>query len=304
MRNVNVRPRPGSGKVLSSCRDAFHAKGNRAELVFENCILEGLGDDAFNISTHCSCIVKVRSGSRIEVRQAFPLQFMPMCVGDEVVVMSPETNELIGSAVIEQIKWTDGEGIAKYENRFRGRAPLLRLVLEKEIPNLKKGMVIWGRQTANPKSLVKGCKIRRSCRFQTPVRLENCDVEAYMTFYGDKSEGPGPEWFEIVDSTIKSANVGDFLATSVGAGGFEGSSGKPEWEITPEKAQLKRVTITGNEIWGSLRIRKAFDVEIHGNRIVYERGEPISVEACGSVRESGNRHTRTPVDDLKKKQAP
>jgi len=53
--------------------------------------------------------------------------------------------------------------------------------------------------------------------------------------------------------------------------------------------------LADDEIWGGLRIREARDVEIQGNRIVYEKDEPISVEFCGQVDVSSNSHSRNPA---------
>ena len=44
LRRVQVRPRPGSARITSSWRDGLHVKGNRAALLFEDCVLEGMNE--------------------------------------------------------------------------------------------------------------------------------------------------------------------------------------------------------------------------------------------------------------------
>jgi hypothetical protein len=143
--SVNVRPRPGSAKVLSSCRDAFHAKGNRGRLEFLNCILSGLGDDSFNIATHSSRIRRVHSEREVEIRQHFPIQYIPILEGDTLVVMNPENNEIIGRSrilsVTEQAVTSQSRPASNYDTQFAGNAPILQLKLEQALP----GMEWYGR---------------------------------------------------------------------------------------------------------------------------------------------------------------
>ena len=49
---THVRPKPGTTRLTSSWRDGFHVKNNRAHLLWDGCILQGMNDDAFNIATH------------------------------------------------------------------------------------------------------------------------------------------------------------------------------------------------------------------------------------------------------------
>jgi hypothetical protein len=49
-RRVEVRPKPGSARLISSWRDAFHVKDNRAGLLFDACYVDHSQDDAFNVS--------------------------------------------------------------------------------------------------------------------------------------------------------------------------------------------------------------------------------------------------------------
>jgi len=279
MRSVHVRPRPGSGKVLSSCRDAFHAKGNRGQLLFEDCVLTGLGDDAFNISTHCSRIRKINTSMDIEIRQQFPIQYIPFEVGDTLVVMDGANNEIIAERRIlaieeEAVKTADRES-ASYDTQFSGNAPVVRLRLDAPIEGMQVGQVAFDRQSSNPINIIRGCSMDRSSRFQANVELDNCRIEAFTWFYGDPIEGPGPEIVSVRDCEVLARMTFN---------GWGGSKVSADYEPQAESAMLKAVTLEGNELWGPVTIQKALEVKLSGNRFPSKDGKQLKVQTSANVR--------------------
>ena len=279
MRQVHVRPRPGSGKVLSSCRDAFHAKGNRRKLLFEDCILSGLGDDAFNISTHCSRIRKITTPTDIEIRQQFPIQYIPFEVGDSLVVMDGANNEIVAErrilAIEETAVKTADRGPASYETQFAGNAPVVRLRLDAPIEGLQVGQVAFNRESSNPSNIIRGCSMDRSSRFQANVELKKCRIEAFTWFYGDPIEGPGPETVSVRDCEVRAK-----MAFS----GWGGSKVPDDYEPQADSAMLKAVTLEGNELWGPVTIQKALEVKLSGNRFPSKAGKQLKVQSSAKVR--------------------
>lgn len=279
MRKVHVRPRPGSGKVLSSCRDAFHAKGNRGQLLFEDCILSGLGDDAFNISTHCSRIRKINTPTEIEIRQQFPIQYIPFEVGDTLVVMDGDNNEIVGErriiAIEEVAVQTADRQAASYDTQFAGNAPHVRLRLDAPIEGMQVGQVAFDRQTSNPRNIIRGCSMDRSSRFQANVELENCRIEAFTWLYGDPLEGPGPETVSVRDCDVRARMT---------VNGWGGSKVPGDYKPRVESAMLKQVTLEGNELWGAVTIKKALQVKLSGNRFPSKAGKQLKVQTSANVR--------------------
>lgn len=273
MQQVHVRPRPGSGKVLSSCRDAFHAKGNRGKLLFEDCILSGLGDDAFNISTHCSRIRKINTSTDIEIRQQFPIQYIPFEVGDTLVVMDGANNEIVAErrilAIEETAVKTADRQSASYDTQFSGNAPVVRLRLDAPIEGLQVGQVAFNRQSSNPSNIIRGCSMDRSSRFQANVELEKCRIEAFTWFYGDQIEGPGPETVSVRDCEVRAK-----MAFS----GWGGSKVPSGYEPQADSAMLKSVTLEDNELWGPVTIQKALEVKLSGNRFPSKAGKQLKVQ--------------------------
>ena len=279
MQQVHVRPRPGSGKVLSSCRDAYHAKGNRGQLLFEDCILSGLGDDAFNISTHCSRIRKIHTSTDIEIRQQFPIQYIPFEVGDTLVVMNGANNEIVAERrilAIEEtaVKTADREA-ASYDTQFSGNAPVVRLRLDAPIEGMQVGQVAFDRQSSNPINIIRGCSMDRSSRFQANVELEKCRIEAFTWFYGDQIEGPGPETVSVRDCEVRARMTFN---------GWGGSKVLADYEPQTDSAMLKAVTLDGNELWGPVTIQKALEVKLSGNRFPSKDGKQLKVQSSANVR--------------------
>jgi hypothetical protein len=109
-RNTHIRPQPGSGRITSSWRDGFHVKGNRGKLLFEGCVLEGMNDDAFNVSTHAWHVIDVPAPDRVLVRQIFPIQYMPMQVGGNAFVLSADGTRRLAPAGIREIREIPRQG--------------------------------------------------------------------------------------------------------------------------------------------------------------------------------------------------
>lgn len=268
---VNVQPKPGSGKVLSACRDAIHAKGNRAELQFDSCILSGLGDDAFNLATHGSRIRSIVSSNKINVSQHFPLQHIPFRVGDTLVMLDPTHNRKLGERKIMAVK----ETASRFGARF---APSSLLTLDQPLgEEIKVGAVVWSRESANPMSTIRRCVIRRSCRLQTPVVIQDCDIQAFLWFYGDDDEGPGPESVVIRNSQLKANGLTPSRSNAFRINGWESSIPHAPSDTD---AMLRSVKLHNNRIWGRASIQSAYRVEASGNQFMDASYPQLDVQDC------------------------
>ena len=204
---VHVRPKPGTDRSFSSWRDAFHVKGNSAKLTFDGCHIEATHDDAFNISTHSKRLVRVESPTTIVVRQNYVLEYMPLRAGHELVAADFTNGRIVGRVqvlAVEEIHDATPDGFA----------PHTRLWLDQPIAGLNGSHVIWQPDFTNPDTTLKNCTLRYSCRFQTSVTLENCDMTALAWFYGNSLEGPGPEQVVVRDSIIRRGPGNDEICVS------------------------------------------------------------------------------------------
>ncbi len=264
-RRVNIRPKPGSGRLTSTWRDGFHVKGNRARLLWEDCEVSGTNDDAFNISTHASRVQRVVSPTEIVVLQVFPLNPMPWHEGGTLVAADFESRTLLGSARIEAVSgWTTAR-------RLGGKpaASPVTLSLDRPIEGLRRGAMVWERESANPHTILRHCTIQASCRFQSPVTLEGCRVTALIWFAAMPVEGPFPSDVVIRDCELRRGRGNRRLAVC-----FTGRA--PGWTGPPA---IHDVVVEGNRIWGGFSMVGVARARLVGNRFC-EPGATIRIQDC------------------------
>lgn len=269
-KSVHIRPKPGSVRLMSTWRDGFHVKGNRASLLWEDCILSGMNDDAFNISTHSSLISRALPDGRIEVRQKFPLLYVPWEVGDRLSAADEHARRLVGSSRIVGVE----EGKPGAPIQGEPVAPAVTLRLDRALPDLAVGTMVWNADAANPKTVLRRCRIEMSCRLQSPVTLDGCTVNALLWFYAEPVEGPFPGPVTVRRCTLRRGR-GNPVHAVVCSGGPEGSDTR---SAQPPRA-LHDFAFVGNRIEGGFVVDGVERVRIEGNRFA-EVGAPIRTEGA------------------------
>ncbi len=258
-RRVHIRPKPDTNRLMSIWRDGFHVKGNSASMLWEDCVLSGMNDDAFNISTHSSAVSKVHSPTHIEVRQKFPLSPMPWHQGAVLTAADAATQRLLGTARIEGVE----VGLAPPDIQGLPAAPRTTLKLDRSIPGLGKDTMVWDGATSNPDTTFRRCRIEMSCRMQSPIVMECCDVTALVWFYSEGREGAYPHHVVLRDSRFRRGRGNPALALSF--------SGAPKREASASDAgspprAIHDVVIENNDIWGVLSANGVENLRITHNR--------------------------------------
>ncbi len=113
-------------------------KGNGGSLLWEDCILAGMNDDAFNISTHCSRVRRKLSPTTLEVVQTYPLDPMPWHEGGTLSAADFASRTLFGTARIVRVTgWTTGR-------RVEGQpaASPVTIEIDRPIPGLDAGAML------------------------------------------------------------------------------------------------------------------------------------------------------------------
>ena len=87
---LQVRPRPGSGRIFSLNGDCVHCQSCRKGPLIENCIFEGMSDDGMNFYTLPSVIKEVISQQEVRVIDTQVLQ-----KGDKVQIIRPTEGTII-----------------------------------------------------------------------------------------------------------------------------------------------------------------------------------------------------------------
>ena len=278
-RRFNILPRPGTTRLTSSWRDGFHVKGNAASLLWEDCRVEGTNDDAFNTATHSSHVVEVLPPAGLRIRQTFPLGFVPFRPGDAL-----GGYDVAGGRRFAPVKVTEAAALSPVDPADPDRrAPLLALTLDRLPPGVKKGDVVWNESSANPDTTLRRCTILNSCRFQSPVTIEDCDITAFCWFYGDNIEGPLPSRVSIRGTRFRVGRGNPELVAAF-TSLLHGPGGKP---APPTEPVIRDVLLRDNIFDGRLEIGYAADVVLSGNRFPAPRGT-ITIRESRSVRLENN----------------
>ena len=269
-RRVHIRPKPDSGRLMSTCRDGFHIKGNRGRLIWEDCVVTGMTDDAFNISTHSSEVSRLLSPNRIEVRQRFPLLHVPWLRGAELAAADERTGRLLGRGRVTDVT------VGPEPEPIQGEpaAPISELTLDRPIPGITVGTMVWDRLSANPNTTLRRCRIEMSCRMQSPVIMEQCEVTALLWFYAEHIEGPYPGPVRVRGCTLRRGRGNPAHAVIVSGGPADradaGSASAPR--------AIHDITFEDNRIYGGFVVEGAEGVRLIGNRFL-EADAPIRLTA-------------------------
>jgi hypothetical protein len=94
-----VRPRPGTGRLLSTCADAIHCQSDRKGPLVENCLFTGFADDTMNFYSAPSIVTKVLAPNKVQVSTTKMFR-----AGDKAQIIEPNqgllrANDLTVTAV-------------------------------------------------------------------------------------------------------------------------------------------------------------------------------------------------------------
>ena len=272
---VHIRPKPGTDRLTSTWRDGFHVKGNRGALLWEDCIVRGTNDDAFNISTHCSRVRKILSPTKVVVLQAFPLNPMPWHEGATFSAADFENRTLLGTARIV-IVTTSPE--TRLVNGKPAATPVT-LLLDRPVEGLATGAMVWEPESSNPNTTLRRCRIEASCRLQTPVTLDACDVTALLWFYAERVEGPFPSSVTISDCRLRRGRGNPRLA--VAFAGCRPGKGLAKG-TTHARPAIHDIVLERNQIWGDFSMIGVDRARMADN-VFREPGAVVRIEHCTNV---------------------
>ncbi len=267
-RRVNVRPRPGTARMASAWRDGFHVKNNRAGLLWEECIVQGNGDDAFNIAEHTSRVREVCSATRVKISQSYPLGVAAMEPGDALVFYSEKLGKIVGRARIERVDPAHFTG---------AEAPLFTIDLDAPLAQVEAAStLVWNEASGNPNTVLRRCRMDTSCRFRSPITIDSCQINALAWFTGDDIEAPIPSDVAVVNSQFRLGQGNPNLVIAMGGPGAK-------------EPVISNVLFEGNLIWGEFELSDARNVALIGNGFADGR-RPILLNDVANVLLRGNTH--------------
>lgn len=252
--------RPTDGHLTSSWRDGFHVKGNSAPLLWDHCEVTGTNDDAFNISTHASRVVRVISSSQWAIHQNFNGGYIPLNVGDTLVAIDPQTGRLLGKSKIREVSESTKGTTGK-------TPPEIMVTLETPIEKIAVNSVAWDAETSNPDVTVRHCRINNSCRFQSPVRLENCDVHGFVWCYAADLEGPLPESVTVTDCLLQRGRGNKNLAFAVEGQVIPQPQGSRREDLGPQPFAVGRCVFENCRVIGDLSFAQVENLILRNNAL-------------------------------------
>ena len=188
-------------------RDGYHVKDNRRPIHWNECDVEVLFDDVFNVSNTLGYITSVKNGNQMTVTQYEMYthgSYHPFsCRAGDVIDVFSSKGVYAGVATVRRV--------------IQNPNGTVDLVLEYGA-NLKKmetGWLVGNRDTCAPGSTVTNSRFTGTFRFRRDIRIENCVFDMLITWIREDGsvEGPIPGNIDYVGCTF---NGGDM---DIGAAG-------------------------------------------------------------------------------------
>jgi len=245
LQNVIIKAAEGSGRLIATGADGFHASQTRGKIKIANCIFDGLGDDCINVHDFYlrSAAWKGQDGLQLTERTDFAVQHdiksrdnLPR-VGDSVQLVDPLTLNVLAEAKIANIDASSDQPTlqlsAPVDTKVAGQSVLVCSI--SAAPDLDISHCRFARTRA--RGVLTHTKTRiDACTFEN-IAHSAVSVLADAQYWG---EGCSPTHIAVTNSTFQScglvADAGAILVSSLGAKG-----------AVPVLSAGSDITITGNK---------------------------------------------------------
>ena len=162
IRGLIITRRPG--RVLASCSDGIHLKGNERQPLIENCYIEGTLDDAIHIKISGDRVEEVVSPRKVRIAHMDTGDNTNLGIGKTVMVFDPEENKQLAMEVI-----TDFDHIDHCSGW---------VTFEKDIENLNVGTRLY--LQAENEAIIQNCQfgtqLQRAILTHQPTTVRNCAI--------------------------------------------------------------------------------------------------------------------------------
>jgi parallel beta-helix repeat protein len=292
--HLRVMLRPGTGRWMSCTADATHFAGCRGTITMENCLFEGMGDDATNVRSGHYLLVSERLGDnklRIKTGYRYGNDLTPPEPGDKLElssedkpllpyvtlnVRSVERDTLNNSLIIgfsEKLPEKTGKGDAVGN---ASSVPALRIRNCTTIRNRSRGFIIKTRDV-----------IIEDCTFQD---ITECAIALETDING---------WWESISSRDVIIRNNRFIDGKFEPGYLHGVIEFHTMSQTAPAGVYRRISIANNIFLGSagniIKIGSADDVSIVNNIMDHPEEEAIFLYNSSNIRISGNKLTNCKI---------
>ena len=169
-KRLNVAPRPGSGRLMSSTLDAWHCAFISGEVRIEDCKFENMGDDGINLYSKYLSIDKYNENKLFLKVASQGWQGPTPMPGEIMTVMHQTDLSPYGDLTVKSAKWD--------RNSKSFHVEFMETLPEK----LQSGDIVVNK-SYEPKTMIKNCVIKgnraRGILISSPnVTVENCRIES------------------------------------------------------------------------------------------------------------------------------
>jgi hypothetical protein len=294
IRHLNVMLRPGTGRWMSCTADATHFAGCRGTITMENCLFEGMGDDATNVrSGHYLLVSERLDNNKLRIKTGYPYgnDLTPPEIGDKLE-LSGEDKPLLPYATLT-VSSVDRDTLNKSliigfsekmpEKTGKGDAvgnassiPVLRIRNCTTIRNRSRGFIVKTRDV-----------IIEDCTFQD---ITECAIALESDING---------WWESISSRDVIIRNNRFIDSKFEPGYLHGIIEFHTMSQTAPAGVYRGITIANNVFLGSIgniiKIGSAYDVAVINNIMDHPEEEAIFIYNSENIRITGNKLTNSKI---------
>jgi hypothetical protein len=292
IRHLMVMLRPGTERWMSCTADATHFAGCRGTITMENCLFEGMGDDAANVRSGHYLVVSERLGEsklRIKTGYRYGNDLTPPETGDKLE-LSSEDKPLLPYATLT----------VRSVERDTATKSLIVGFSEKLPEGTRKGDAV-GNASSIPVLRIRNCTTirNRSRGFIIKTRdviIVDCTFQD-ITECAIALESDVNGWWESISARDVIIRNNRFIDSKFEPGYLHGVIEFHTMSQTAPAGVYRRITIANNIFLGSrgniIKIGSADDVDIIGNIMDHPEEEAILLYNSSNIRITGNKLTNS-----------
>ncbi len=288
--HLRVMIRPGSGRWMSCTADATHFAGCRGRLTMENCLFEGMGDDATNVRSGHYLLVSGRTGNNtlfLKTGYRYGNDLTPPEPGD-ILELSSKDKLLLPYATVT---------VRSVKMNTQDRT--LEVVVRGKLPERTVTGDVAGNASSCPILRIRNCTTvrNRSRGFIIKTRdvvIEDCTFED-ITECAIALESDINAWWESISARDVIIRNNRFIKSKFEHGYLHGVIESHTMSQVAPAGVYRHITITDNIFLGSasniIKIGSADGVKITDNIMDNPEDEAIMLYNSRNVQISGNKLT-------------
>ncbi|MEO8766187.1 MAG: right-handed parallel beta-helix repeat-containing protein [Ginsengibacter sp.] len=292
-RNINISHlrimiRPGSGRWMSSTADATHFRACRGTITMENCLFEGMGDDATNVrSSEYLLISELLPGNKLTLKTGnkYGENPLPPRIGDKLEISSGKV-PLLAYTILT---------VSSVAIKDSGKT--LVIGFSEKIPGKVRVNDLAGDATSCPVLRIRNCTVIRNRARGFIIKTRNAIIED-CTFQDVCASGIALEtdvvaWWEAIGSRDVTIRNNRFIDCRFEPEYLQGVIESHTMSQTAPAGIYQRITIASNIFLGSsanlLKLGSADGVSIINNIMDNSKEEAILLYNSRNVFISGNK---------------